>query len=148
MANVKGDKLLIRKLIALGRDAENKVADIVKATAKSIEDDAVMNAPNIYKYAGGGQSSRNIQEIGQGMYSEQVSQFKWRVGQQNKMGAYAEFGTGAYVVVDNEWKDIAWSYYVNGRGLMLPQPYFYPAFVKGRKVFSQDLQDMIDKLTL
>lgn len=63
------------------------------------------------------------------------------------MGAYIEFGTGVYVQVDPEWKDIAWQFYVNGMGQLHPHPYFYPAFNEGREKYIRDLKDALEHLT-
>jgi hypothetical protein len=63
------------------------------------------------------------------------------------MGAYIEFGTGVYVEVDPEWKDIAWQFYVNGMGQLHPHPYFYPAYSEGREKYIRDLKDALEHLT-
>lgn len=52
-----------------------------------------------------------------------------------KMGAYIEFGTGEYArstvgLYDQEWRDMAYEFYVNGKGKLPARPYMYPAYVK------------------
>lgn len=63
------------------------------------------------------------------------------------MGAYIEFGTGTYVEVVPEWKDIAWQFYVNGMGQLHPHPFFWPAFREGRERYIQGLKDSLESLT-
>ena len=62
------------------------------------------------------------------------------------MGAYIEFGTGTFVKVADEWKNIAWQFYVNGQGYMHPRPYFYPAFNEGREKYLQDLKNTLQDM--
>jgi hypothetical protein len=63
--------------------------------------------------------------------------------------AYIEFGTGRAVQVPTELKEIAILF--KGKGVkeinLQPQPYLYPAFVKGRKKYLQDLKDLLEHLT-
>lgn len=51
------------------------------------------------------------------------------------MGAYIEFGTGEYAgytvgAYDPEWRELAHTFYVNGKGRLPSRPYMHPAWVK------------------
>ncbi len=63
--------------------------------------------------------------------------------------AYMEFGTGGLVEVPEEMKEIAIQF--KGKGVkqvnITPRPFLYPAFVKGRTQYIDDLQDVLDDLT-
>lgn len=52
-----------------------------------------------------------------------------------KMGAYIEFGTGEYAGYTvggytPEWQELAYTFYVNGKGKLPARPYMHPAFAK------------------
>lgn len=52
-----------------------------------------------------------------------------------KMGAYIEFGTGEFAkntlsAYNEEWRTIAYNFFVNGEGKLPARPYMYPAWVK------------------
>ncbi|MCT4238484.1 hypothetical protein HZP42_19055 [Elizabethkingia anophelis] len=144
-ATIKGLDKVFKKLNDFGDDGKKRIAAVTMAAALDIQHEATRNAPTVYKYAGGDDEQVNG-EIAQSIKSEKVNDTHWKVSVNSKMGAYAEFGTGAYVEVAGEWKDIAMSYYVNGKGIMLPQPYFYPAWIKGKKQYLQDLEDALEGL--
>lgn len=62
-----------------------------------------------------------------------------------KMGAYIEFGTGEYArytvgKYDKEWRDLAYTFYVNGKGKLPSRPYMYPAFAKNTTGFIDRLR--------
>lgn len=131
MSEIKGFDKLIRKFNELGK------ADFVKAeilgAAFQIEADAKQNAASI----------PNIPpEIKQMISHRIINDGLTAVINQNAlpMGAYIEFGTGVYVKVADEWRDMAWQFYVNGKGRLRATPYMYPAFQKGRKIFIEALR--------
>lgn len=137
MSSVQGFDKLIRKLNELGK------ADFVKAelagAAFQIELDAKQNAAAI----------PNIPPEIKQMISARVSpDGLTAVISQNAlpMGAYIEFGTGVYVKVAPEWKDMAWQFYVNGKGRLRAHPYMYPAFIKGRDMFIKSLKKKLEQI--
>lgn len=128
MAGIQANQFnkLARKLTELGQ-AKFVEAELT-AAAFDIEADAKMNASMIAKAP---------PELKQMINTELsfTDTIKKAIIRQNflPMGAYMEFGTGVYVKVAPEWKDMAWQFYVNGKGRLRATPYMYPAFVKGRK---------------
>ena len=133
---VEGAQELIKKLKKYGTDAENKVESITKNIAEEIATDAADNAPANY---GKLRQSINANKEYKMLYNVNVNAVP--------IGAYVEFGTGAKVDVPDEWKDLAWQFYVNGKGYLPPTTYLYPAFRKGRVQYENDLQDLLDKLS-
>lgn len=142
---IKGMEKVLRKIASFGDEARKEVVKATAGAAKDIATEATQNAPKMYKYADGEEEHVNG-EISQSIFSEKISDTFWKVSVNSVMGAYAEFGTGAYVEVPRGWENIAWSYYVNGKGIMLPQPYFYPAWIKGKKQYMKDLKDALHGL--
>lgn len=137
MGALIGIDKLVKKLNELGK------ADFVRAeilgAAFQIEADAKQNAaaiPNIPP------------EIKQMISHRIINDGLTAVISQNAlpMGAYIEFGTGVYVKVAPEWKDMAWQFYVNGKGRLRATPYMYPAYVKGRKIFIEALRKKIKQI--
>ena len=147
MGRVRGAKEVIRDLVNFGKEAERYIAQVTEVAAREIQGEAKQNVPLVLKYNYGNETPSELHEVAQSISVSRQSEFKWEVSQNSTLGAYVEFGTGAYVEVADEWKDIAWTYYVNGKGLMLPQPYFYPAWVQGKKQYVQDLEDVLEMLT-
>ena len=133
---VEGVQELIKKLKKFGEDAEDKIESITAITAQEIATDAASNAPANY---GKLRQSINANKEGKMLYNVNVNAVP--------IGAYVEFGTGAKVDVPDEWKDLAWQFYVNGKGYLPPTPYLYPAYRKGRAQYEKDLQDLLDKLS-
>ena len=62
------------------------------------------------------------------------------------MAAYLEFGTGAKVQVSAGYEDLAWQFYVNGKGTLPPYPYLIPAYEKGKKAFIDSVKRRLSKL--
>ena len=133
---VEGSQELIKKLKNYGKDAEDKIESITAITAQEIATDAASNAPANY---GKLRQSINASKENKMLYNVNVNAVP--------IGAYVEFGTGAKVDVPDEWKDLAWQFYVNGKGYLPPTPYLYPAFRKGRAQYEKDLQDLLHKLS-
>lgn len=135
---IKGQRELFKKLEAFGDEAEKRVSSITQITAEEIAADATNRAPANF---GKLRQSINVEPKTPGnlKYSVNVNVVP--------IAAYVEFGTGAYVDVPPEWKDMAWAFYVNGKGFMHPQPYLYPAYRSGIDRYERDLQDLLRNLT-
>lgn len=63
--------------------------------------------------------------------------------------AYVEFGTGPYAAAylsskEQEWKDLARQFYVNGEGRMPAQPFIHPAIEKNRPSLLERLNNLLN----
>ena len=62
--------------------------------------------------------------------------------------AFVEFGTGDLVDVPEVFKKVALTF--KGKGIRKrngrPQPFMYPAYLKGKKIFIKDLNKMYNDL--
>ena len=66
------------------------------------------------------------------------------------MAAYIEFGTGLsasqILAPYPKWvKDIAYEYYVNGKGTLIGKPYLFNNFLKNIETFERDLNSLLEK---
>lgn len=139
---VRGLRETLAKLNAFGQQGKRRIKQITAVNGQEI---ATKAAQNLAAYADVDQNGTIAQSINA---RTENNGFKTIISvNQVPMGAYIEFGTGTYVKVADEWKDLAWQFYVNGMGQMFPHPYFYPAFKDGRDQYLRDLKDALDNLT-
>ena len=134
---VKGLKEVLKSLEKFGDEAKQMVADTTIAVAHEIEADAKRLAPVKDGFL------RNQ------IFTQEVDVLNYEVVAGAYYSAYMEFGTGGLVEVPEEMKDIAIQF--KGKGVkqvnIMPRPFLYPAFVKGRTQYIDDLQDVLDDLT-
>lgn len=137
--SVTGVNELIRQLKSFGADAERALKGEIAGISFQIEEDAKQNASAIPNAP-----PEVVQMINRTVINDGLT----AVINQNALpiGAYIEFGTGVYVRVAPEWKDMAWQFYVNGKGRLKAHPYMYPAFIKGRDDFMITLTRKIEVL--
>ena len=129
----------------MGVEGQKRIAQTTEANALEIEKNAKLYAPvNKQKHGG---------TLRQGIKAIEISDTQWKI-KANATGlapysAYQEFGTGGLVEVPTELKDMAIK--LKGKGIkkidMRPQPYLYPAFVKGRTQYIKDLEGDLKDLT-
>ncbi|SMC45755.1 hypothetical protein [Pedobacter africanus] len=138
MSRLSGAEKLIKRLNELGK--ADFVRSEIAAASFQIEFDAKQNASSI---------TNAPPEVVQLISRSVINNGLTAVINQNSlpMGAYIEFGTGGHVKVADEWRDMAWQFYVNGKGRLRAHPYMYPAFVKGRDMFIKSLRAKIRQLT-
>lgn len=142
MANstVKGIAEVTARLMKMGADIQQFVKDETEAVGKQITLDAIFNAADIQ-----GAPQELKQQISYELFA---NGYGTRVTQNFlPLGAYFEFGTGSFVRVDPEWKDMAWSFYKNGKGTLRPHPYLYPAFVLNREKYLAILRKKLYQVT-
>mgnify|MGYP003649183209 FL=1 len=136
--SIKGLDKLFKDLSKLGGDVDKKVAIITRSNAQEIVVDARQRAPI------------DLGKLRQGINSEKdKNTFNYKIFAREKYSAYMEFGTGGMVKVPNELKEVAIQF--KGKGVkeinLQPRPYLYPAFVKGRQQYLEDLKALLDSLT-
>ena len=66
------------------------------------------------------------------------------------VAVYFEFGTGVsasqILAPYPQWvKDIAYEYYVSGKGTLIGKPYLFNNFLKNHEVFERDLKALLEK---
>lgn len=138
---VRGLRETLARLHDFGEQGKNRIKQITAVNGQEI---ATKAAQNLSAYSDVDQNGTISQSINAKIEN---NGFKTVVSvNQLPMGAYIEFGTGTYVEVADEWKDIAWQFYVNGQGQLHPHPYFYPAFNEGRERYFQDLKDALESI--
>jgi hypothetical protein len=130
---------LLKELKGFGEQTDKFLKAEIAAIGFQIEADAKVNASAIPDAPPEVKQMISNQILNDG-YTAKITQNAL------PMGAYIEFGTGVFVTVAPEWKDMAWQFYVNGKGRLHAHPYMYPAFLKGRDDFMNTLQRKIDIL--
>lgn len=132
-------KKTISELRRFGKEAEIAIDQSTDLAAKQIATEAKMNV-NSY--------GKTIVDFVGEITSQQEGRMFYTISADNvPLAAYAEFGTGAYVKVADEWRNLAWQFYVNGTGTMTPHPYLYPAFRNGREEYQKTLNRILESLT-
>lgn len=139
-ARLQGVSSTINKLRKFGTIGENRIRIISQTIAGEIADDA-KNRISQYPDEIGGKIAASITTYP----TNDGLTWSVKVGE-TPMSAYIEFGTGIFVQVPPGWEDIAWSFYVNGKGYLRPYPYFYPAYYIGRRQYKKDLKDSLNYL--
>jgi hypothetical protein len=147
---VKGLDAALRDLNKQEDVVIEAVKDILSSTATDIEIEAIRNAPASWE----GQPLNIKQRIDKVAENNGLA---WRVGVQSgdpvfEIEAWLEFGTGlsAREILSNpqytqEVRDIARSFYRNGRGRIIGQPYLMPAFFRNTANLVQDIENEINK---
>ena len=139
---IKGLDKLLKDLVKLGDEGVKAIADVTEANARDIEVTAKQLAPK-----------GDTGKLQQSIKALEVDKLNWKV-LANSTGlvpyaAYMEFGTGGLVEVPSELSEMAIKF--KGKGIkkvdLRPQPYLYPALVKGRKQYVEDLQNELEVLT-
>lgn len=125
------------------REQIAKVKESIADTATAIEIEATRKAP---KYEGG--SFINIDK----RFFEKGLKAEVGIMGENKLAAYFEFGTGlsaaSILAPYPQWvKDIAMTFYINGKGTLKGKPYFYPAVFKNIKIFQREIKKITDEET-
>ena len=139
--DIKGLDKLLKDLQALGPDGVSVIEETTELIARDIEVDAKQLAP------------KDTGKLAQGIKALKVDKLNWKV-YANATGlapysAYMEFGTGGLVDVPAELAEMAIKF--KGKGIkkidLRPQPFLYPAFVKGRKNYVKELETELKALT-
>ena len=133
---ITGNKELLKKIRTFGEESETRIEGITQISAQEIALKAIQNVPVNYGTIKQSISSQKEKPL---LYTINVNELP--------IGAYVEFGTGARVKVAPEWKDLAWQFYVNGKGYLPPSPYLYPAWKSGGVQYEKDLKDLLQYLT-
>jgi HK97 gp10 family phage protein len=135
-------KSVLKSLEKFGDEAKQMVSDTTHQSAENIARDAKEKAPT-NKIVGYGGFLRSQ------IFTQEVDALNYEIVAGAYYSAYMEFGTGGLVNVPSEMKDIAIKF--KGKGVkqvnIMPRPFLYPAFVKGRVQYLEDLIDLLNDLT-
>ena len=133
MNDIEGTTELVQRLRAISANVDTFIKNEIEAAGFELELLAKQNASAIQ-----GAPTDLKQGISMSVENNGFS----IVVRQNTLpiGAYYEFGTGVFVQVADEWKDLAWQFYVNGKGMLPAAPYLYPAYTKVRNNLNATLQ--------
>ena len=137
--NAQSVRKALAELQKFGKEAEVIIDESTRIGAEVIRDKAITNINAL----GAGYP----EAVGEVVVSKADVNYYTINVQGVPLAAYIEFGTGAYVEVPNEWKGLAWQFYVNGRGTLPPNPYLYPAFTQGMEQYQKQLEKAIEALT-
>lgn len=165
---VKGLKKVLSNLKKFGAEAAVEIDIITKATALDIAKDAKTLAPknmgklaqSIYEVELGEADYKVVVGASYGAYVEfgtgikvQVPTEMQEIASQFKNKKSGSFETGLRSIKDwckNKGIDESAAYpifiSILNKGIQ-PQPYLYPAFVKGRKEYKKDLKKLLKILT-
>jgi HK97 gp10 family phage protein len=134
---------VLKSLKKFGDEAEKLIEDTTIAVASEIEADAKRLAP-VNK-----QKNANPGNLRQMIFTQKVDKLNYEIVAGAPYSAYMEFGTGGLVNVPEEMKDIAIQFKGNGvkQVNIAPRPFLYPAFIKGRVQYVDDLTDVLNDLT-
>ena len=137
---VKNLDKVIRQMQDLGVNAEKSIVKINEKTAQEIVLNAKVNAKNLGVFDNG--------KLVQGIATNSEGKLNQVVFAKEKYSAYMEFGTGGLVSVPSELKEVAAKF--KGKGIkkinIQPRPFLYPAFVKGRVQYLEDLKAKLNEL--
>lgn len=132
-------KKTISEIRKFGNEADLVIDEATDLAAKQIATEAKMKV-NSY--------GKNIVDFVGEITSQKEGEMYYTISADNvPLAAYAEFGTGAYVEVADEWRNLAWQFYKNGLGTMTPHPYLYPTYTRGKKIYEDNLKALLDQLT-
>ena len=141
-STIKGLDKVYKDFNKLSKEVHKKVGLVTRENAKEISANARKNA-----------RAKGIWDLGDLVgnisYEKVNDTFNYKIFAREKYSAYLEFGTGGMVKVPNELIKIASEFIGKGvKEINLPaRPYLYPAFVKGRQQFLEDLEDLLKKET-
>lgn len=119
-----------------------------KLTEKKIKQVQEATKANVYELAANAKRNtpKDLGKLAQGIqvFDLKSPGIRFRVVATEKYSPYVEFGTGDQVEIPAGLEDYAKQFYVNGQGHMPAQPFLYPAFLRTRKQFLQDIKHIIN----
>jgi len=135
---ITGLNSVLSDLRKYGKEAEKDIEAVTELTARNIEKYAKQSVPT------------DTGKLGQSIQAVKDNPLLWNVEAGGVIAPYApfvEFGTGGLVEVPEELKGQAIKF--KGKGIkkinLRPQPYLYPAFIKGSSEYLEKLKKVLDK---
>ena len=136
-AKLTGTNKLLSKFDRFGKEGAVEVEEITKLTSHGIEANAKIKAPV------------DLGKLRQGIKSDKLKKLTYVVLASEAYSAFVEFGTGGLVDIPKGWEKMAEQFRGKGKRKvnLSPQPFLYPAFKKGSRIYKQDLKRALAKLT-
>lgn len=133
---VKGLKDTLAKFKKLGDKAVTVVEQVTGQTANEMTAVAKRSAPV------------DLGKLRQNIANTQETKLSYKIEAFEVYAPYVEFGTGGLVDVQPGWEDMAIQF--KGKGIKqvnLPaRPFMFPAYLHGKKIYKQDLEDSLNAL--
>lgn len=164
MSSINGFDSVTKRLLELQKEFIQEVKSIVEINVGDMEMQATRDAPgpgDMIRTQKGAINQNQISpnrrgqtSISQGIgYKLTNNGLTGTVFVERSVGdiaAYVEFGTGqdaaSYLAtVEPEYREQARAFYVNGKGTIIGKPYLYPAYLKYRQQFVNDLKELVAK---
>ena len=142
-----------------------EVKEIVELNTGDLEMEAIRNAPgggDLIRTTFGTQTQDEIrgqrnwspisQSIGYKIVDGGLKGVVYVERSAGELAAWVEFSTGQdaavyLATVPIEWRELAATFYRNGKGTIIGQPYMLPAFMKYKEQFLKDLKQAIKEFT-
>lgn len=119
MFKINGLNALLKEI----QEIENDSMRVLEAELKTIADDIMSKAlSRLPSSSGEIRGTAFVNPIENG----------WVLGFSAKIAPYIEFGTGRFVDVPNGFEEYAMQFYVNGKGITRPNPFFLRSFFEER----------------
>jgi len=135
--DVTNTNKVIDSIEKYGEDAVKEIKSVTKITAQEVEDEAKSLAP-IDK----GTLRQSIRA------EQQEAPLTYKVTAYMPYSAYHEFGTGGLVNIPKGWGEMASRF--KGKGIkqvnIKARPFMYPAYLKGKMIFSKNIKDALKHL--
>lgn len=135
--SISGVREVAEEFKRFGEVGEKEFSNITQLNARDIEGNAKGLAPI------------DLGKLRQSIAALKIDSLNWKVSVFSPYGPCIEFGTGKMVQVPQELAEMAIQF--KGKGIrevnIPPQPYLYPAFVKGRNRYLKDLEQGLNMLT-
>lgn len=139
---INGLKELQKKISSKGFEAQ--VNKSMRTYVKKVVEEAKREAPTQITYLSEGYIRVDPTSVGStisGSYRNGVAEFDVA----DPQGPYIEFGTGRFAAElmgqrPKEWQDLAWEYFKTGKGILMSNPYMYPAITENEHVILDELE--------
>lgn len=133
---VRGVDATVRRLQNL-QNIKRDLVDLIDDTLTDVEIGAIRDAPT-------GISQRIQKKVTNGGLQGEIEV------NAGKIAAYIEFGTGQSAAalvptLPDDWQAIARSFYVNGQGRLIANPYLYPNWFRYTNGFEQKVKDIVKR---
>ena len=138
---IQGLDKLLTKVKTLPKEIQVEISSELELSAQNIVEKAKLRVPKDFGGGGGLVSKIGSNKTGKPMTYE--------IFADQSYAPYVEFGTGRFVFQNQPWVDAelmayARTFYVNGKGKLPPQPYFFNSFFEEKPVLIKNLKKVLE----